>query len=317
MNLYTYRKAKNKYIGGTASEHKTGIWNKHQIPVFIQIIVIAPISVHVLDDLGGGRFNYLRVGEEVTDGLKELRVIVPVNGTLIHDELAVNILMIDHLTVTVDLIRVPLRAEGDEHGQRAEVVDMVEDGSDTQRAKVRDYHGAVEGACIRQLLRQPAEVVHHAQDSNGEAQQEARRLAQRLRHVLGIVVAGGGLYLVYLLVHLAVNVEDGVGRLKRDLYGRLRRVDGYGALDRHDDLDILARVYAPADDEAVYAGQHGDAADIRRDYEVQDAYPLITGDAELAQAAIDRRDLEALLILVGGVVARGHYVRNEFRKGRQ
>ena len=75
------------------------------------------------------------MGEEVTDGLKELRVIVPVNGTLIHDELAVNILMIDHLTVTVDLIRVPLRAEGDEHGQRAEVVDMVEDGSDTQRAK--------------------------------------------------------------------------------------------------------------------------------------------------------------------------------------
>ena len=194
---------------------------------------------------------------------------------------------------------------------------MVEDGPDAQGADVGDDHGAVERACVHKALRQPAEVVHNAQNAQREAQQEARRFAQRLRHVLGVVVALRGLYLVYLLVHLAVNIEDGVRRLKDDLDGGLCRVEGDGALDGHDDLNIIPRVNAPPDDEAVDARQHGYAAYVSCDDEVQNADALVPRDAQLAQAAVKRRDLQALFILVAGVVARGHYERNEFGKGGQ
>ena len=44
------------------------------------------------------------------------------------------------MAVSVKLIGVTLRAEGDEHGQRTEVVDVVIYGADTERAEVGDYH---------------------------------------------------------------------------------------------------------------------------------------------------------------------------------
>lgn len=56
--------------------------------------------------------------------------------------------------------------------------------------------------------------------------QEARRLAHRLCDILSVVVALDGLYLVYLLAHLAVNVEYRVRRFKDDLDRSLGRVDG-------------------------------------------------------------------------------------------
>ena len=138
------------------------------------------------------------MGENIADGLKELRIIMPVDGALIHSELAVDILMVDYLTVPVDLIGVPLCTEGYEHRQRAEIVDMVIDRPDAQGADVGDYHGAVEGTRLDELLRQPAEIVHDAQNGQCETEQEARRAAQRLRHVLGVVVAVGGLDLIDL-----------------------------------------------------------------------------------------------------------------------
>ena len=67
------------------------------------------------------------------EGLQKLCVVVPVNGALIHHKLAVNVLAVNHVAVTVKLIGVPLRAEGDEHRERTEVIYMVENGSYAQR----------------------------------------------------------------------------------------------------------------------------------------------------------------------------------------
>ena len=64
--------------------------------------------------------------EQIADRLKELGVIMPVDRALVHDELAVNILAVDHISVAVKLIGMPLCAEGDEHRERTEVIYMVE-----------------------------------------------------------------------------------------------------------------------------------------------------------------------------------------------
>ena len=136
-------------------------------------------------------------------------------------------------------------------------------------------------------MRQPAEVVHDAQYRQREAEQEARRLAHRLCDILGVVVTLDGLYLVYLLAYLAVNVEYRVRRFKDDLDRSLGRVDGETALDGHNDLNVVARVDAAADDEAVHSRQHGYAAYVSRDYEMQDADALIAVNPQLAQAAVN------------------------------
>ena len=200
---------------------------------------------------------------------------MPVDRALIHDELAVNILAVDHISVAVKLIGMPLRAEGDEHRQRAEVIYMVENGSYAQRAKVGDYHRAMEGACLGQALGKPTKIVQHADDRQRKAEQEARRAAEGLGNCLGVVVFVGSLDFVDFLIHLAVDVEDCVSRFKVDLDGRLRSFNGETALDGHDDRDIIPCVDAAADNKAVDAWEHGHAADICRDDKVQNADALI------------------------------------------
>ena len=169
----------------------------------------------------------------------------------------------------------PLCAEGDEHRERTEVIYMVENGSYAQRAKVGDDHRAMEGACLGQALGKPAEIVQHADDRQRKAEQEARRAAEGLGNCLGVVVFVGSLDLIDLLIHLAVDIEDCIGRFKVYLYSSLRGVDGKAAFDGHDDRDIIPCVDAAADDKAVDAWEHGHAADICRDDKVQNADALI------------------------------------------
>ncbi len=257
------------------------------------------------------------MSEDVAHGAQESGVVVAVNRALVHDELAVNILVVDHLTVAVNLVGVAFRAERDEHGQCAEVVDVVKDWPYAQRTHVGYDHGAVEWACVQKRLRQPAEVVHHAQYHKDEAQQKARQLAQCFGHVLSAVAAGVGLYLVYLLLHLAVDVIYGVGRLKDYFYRGLGRVKRERALGYHYDLYVVARIDPATDDKAVDARHHGKGTHIGRDDEVQKANALVSGHAHAAQMAVNIGDLEALLVLVAAVTAPGHYVRHELVERRE
>ena len=65
------------------------------------------------------------MGEHVLIGLEELGIIVPVHDALVHNGLGVHILVILHLSPAVQLVSVALGAEGDEHRQGAEVVNVV------------------------------------------------------------------------------------------------------------------------------------------------------------------------------------------------
>ena len=188
------------------------------------------------------------------------------------------------------------------------------DRRDAERAHVGDDHRAVEGAGIEQLLRDDAEVIHHAQAADGEAQQETRQLQQRAGDLLGVVVLAAELDLVDLLVHLAVDVKDRVRRGKDGLDGRLIRGGGHAAAHGQHDLDVVACIDAPAGHEAVDAGAEGDHADVGRDEQVQVAETLVALEALLPQPAVGVRDLDAVLKLIAGVVFRGHDVGHELVK---
>ena len=175
----------------------------------------------------------------------------------------------------------------------------------------------MEGAGVEQLLRDDAEVVHHAQAADGEAQQEARQLQQCARDLLGVVVLAAVFDLVDLLIHLAVDVKDRVRRGKDGLDGRLVRGGGHGAAHGQHDLDVVARVDAAACHEAVDAGTHGDHAHIGRDEQMQVAETLVALEPLLTQPAVGVRDLDAVLKLVAGVVLRGHDVGHELVKRRE
>ncbi len=120
--------------------------------------------------------------------------------------------------------------------------------------------------------------------------------------------------LVDLLVHLAVDVKDRVRRGEDGLDGRLVRGGGHAAAHGQHDLDIVARIDAPAGHETVDAGAHGDHTHVGRDEQVQVAETLVALEALLTQPAVGVRDLDAVLKLIAGVVLRGHDVGHELVK---
>ena len=115
-------------------------------------------------------------------------------------------------------------------------------------------------------------------------------------------------------VHAAVNVIDRVGGLERYLDGSLARIDGQTAFYGHDDLNILARIDALADAEAVESRQIRAGANICRNEQVQHAHALVASDALLSEPAIGIGDLKRFLIVVECVVSCRHYKRNEVVK---
>ena len=84
------------------------------------------VSIHILHDSRGGLLEDLGVLEDVAPCLEGLGPVVAVGGALVDGELAVDVFAVDHVAVTVELIDMVLGAEGDEHRQGAEVVDVVE-----------------------------------------------------------------------------------------------------------------------------------------------------------------------------------------------
>ena len=219
--------------------------------------------------------------------------------------------------MAVQLIGVPLGAEGDEHRQGAEVVDVVVDGPDAEGAQIGNDHGAVEGAGLCQRLRQPAEIVQHPQHGNGKAQQETGQTAQRVSDLLGIVVVVRGLDLLDLLVHLPVHIKDGVRRLKIYLDGGLAGIQAHAALDRHHNGNLVSGVDAAPGHKAVDPGQHGHTADIGRDQEMKDADALVAIHPQAAKIPVQHRNLKALLILVAAIVAGGHNEGDKLVECRQ
>ena len=154
--------------------------------------------------------------EEIREGLEGLGVVMAVDRALVQRDLHVHQLAVDHVSVAVQLVAVALGAEGDEHREGAEVVDVVEHRAQAQRAHVRDDHRTVEGAGFDQRIGDQAEVIHHTQDGDGKAEKKARHPGQGVGHLFGVVVLFAGLDLLDLFVELAVDVEDRVGGLEKN-----------------------------------------------------------------------------------------------------
>ena len=272
------------------------------------------LSVDILVDLLRGDLKQRGVGDEAVNELEGRGIVVPVNGALVEDELAVNILALDDVAVAVELVNMALCTEGDEHGQGAEVIDMVIDGADAERAEVGYYHRAVEGADIEQSLRQQAEIIRDANEPDEKAYYDAGQRGEFIRKFLGAVFLVGAFDGVDRLVHLIINIIDGVGRLKGHLDGRFGRVYGKTALDGHDYLDIVMRIDAVADDEAVETGKVCAGADISRNEKMQHAYALVAVNALLSEPAVGVCYLKRLLVIIERIVSCGHYKRNEVIK---
>lgn len=205
----------------------------------------------VLVDLCGRNFEDRRVLNDAVYIFEHACVVVTVDRALVKNELAVNILAVNNVAVAVKLMHMALCAERNEHRKRAEIVDMMINGTYAERAEVGYYHRAVERAYIQKLLRQQTEIVGNAQKPDGKADDEARQGSKLVCKFLGAVFLVGVFDLVDGGVHAAVNVIDRVGGLERYLDGSLARIDGQTAFYGHDDLNILARIDALADAEAV------------------------------------------------------------------
>ena len=253
------------------------------------------------------------VFEVVAQVFESAGVVVAVADALVADDLVVHVLVLHGLAVTVQLHLAPLGAEGQEHRQVAEVVDVVVNGADAQRAQVGDDHRAVEGADAQQRHRQPVEVVGQLDELDGQLQQQARRGHEDARGLLRAAVVAGA-DLLHGVVHLAVDVINGVRQLEIDLRAGLLGVHRDAALDHHIDGDGVAGVDTLAGDEAVEARQVAEDAYVGGDEEVDHAQALVALGALGAQPAVRLRYLHGAGKLVAGVVAVDH---DEGREGHQ
>ena len=98
-------------------------------------------------------------------------VVETVYNPLIQAELQVHILPLDHGTVGQDLIGPPFAAEGAENRQIAEIIQMVINGGNPQRAHGGEKYGAVEGTDLQKELGQHAEVIQGPQEPHREFQE--------------------------------------------------------------------------------------------------------------------------------------------------
>ena len=85
----------------------------------------------------GARSELMGVFEVVAQVFEGAGVVVAVADALVADYLVVHVLVLHGLAVPVELRHAALGAEGQEHRQVAEVVDVVVDGADAQKSPGR------------------------------------------------------------------------------------------------------------------------------------------------------------------------------------
>jgi|GEM_PF-6614650 len=259
-----------------------------------------------------------RVGDEILQLFQHGGIKVAVHDALVQGGLEVQILVLLQLAMAIDLKLLAFGAEGDEHRQGAEIVNVMIDRFYAEGTQVRDDHAAVEGADVQQGLGEPTEIVHDADDGKDKFQHEPGQPLAFVGKFLGAVILLAGLDLVDGLVHLAVDIVYRVRGLKADLDHGFRGVDGKTSFHRHDDFNIVAGVDTVAAYEPVEPGKQSDAADIRGDEHMQETEPLEACHTLRAQPAVSFGNLSGIGIEDVRVVAGGHDKgdkRAEARKG--
>ena len=208
-----------------------------------------------------------------------------------------------------------LAAEGDEHGHVAEVIQMMDDRRDAERAHGGKEDRCVERADLQQELRQEAEVIDRLQQPDGELEQHARDVRQRLGGLVKVAAADGlALDLRDALVELLIDILDRVGGLQMELGDRLRRGGIHRGLDDHAELDIIvARIDLLAGEEAVERRVFRHALDVGGQEYVRHAEVRKALLALFADIALHGRDLHRLADEVGRADPRGHNVVGDDR----
>ena len=235
--------------------------------------------------------------------------IEAVTDTLVRVHGVVHILALHDRPVGLHLVLAVFAAERDENGQVAEIVEMVYDRRNAERAHGGEEDRAVERADLQQELRQQAEIVHRFQHPHRELEEDARDQRQRLGSLVKIAGVGRALDALDLLVELPVDIVHRVRRLQMQLHGTLRRFGGHVLLDHHAELDIVVpAVDLLAGEEAVQRRILRHAAHIGCEEYMCDAEAGHTGTALLADIALHRRDLHRLADEVRRAAARRHDV---------
>ena len=179
--------------------------------------------------------------------------IEAVADALVGVDRVVDVLAAHDGPVVQDLVFVVLAAEGDEHGHIAEVIQMMDDRRNAERAHGGKEDRRVERADLQQELRQEAEVIDGFEQPDYEFEQHAGNKGQEFRGFVKVAAADGlALDLRDALVELLIDILDRVGGLQMELGDRLRRGGIHRGLDDHAELDIIvARIDLLAGEEAV------------------------------------------------------------------
>ena len=128
----------------------------------------------IVDDLSGPIHQDLRLGDGGLDVLEAHSVDEAVADTLIHHELHVQVGLPLHDPIAVQLPDRLLAADGAEDGEGAELIDVMVHRLHADGAHIGDKKAGVEGAQVRDLLRNPAEPVQKTQKGKHKGNQEVR-----------------------------------------------------------------------------------------------------------------------------------------------
>ena len=165
------------------------------------------------------------------DSLERGGVIVTVAYTFVRYDFHGDKMMTFPFTVGRKVFAVELIADGDKHGNIAEIVQMVINCGNAERAEVRDEHGPVERADIEQRLRQTSEIVEKTKEPYRGTENQTRHLGQFL---CGIVKSRRGRQrLVHQKLKLLIHIVDIIARVKNGVDTGARRFKSHFLFDVH------------------------------------------------------------------------------------
>ena len=242
-------------------------------------------------------------------------VVVAVANTLVTDNLEGDEVMALTRAVTLDRVGGKYATVGDEDRECTEVIEVMIDRRDTERAHRGDDHRAVEGADLLKCLRKPSVVIKPIKQLDCGAEEESGELR---KDAGGIVEIG---FLVYgvlgNLLEFFVDVIDIITGVKFDFYTGIRGFEGELLLYRHDALDVITGEDALSRAEAVDTGTLGHDLDVGGENDVEEGHIGVPFPMLFIEVTLDIGNINNVLKFVLGIVAGSHNERHDVAHRRE
>ena len=236
---------------------------------------------------------------------EESGVIITVHNPLVQDKPHVQILLLYHTAILLNLQSPALTAKRAENRQVAEVVQVVIDGGDTQAAHGGEEQTTVEGAQLQQELGQHTKVIQQLQQPYQELHQHTGDQIEVSDQIVqtGIQLLGT-LDFFDSGIELVVNILGGVMAAQMDLDGCVGRIDGHLLFDYHAVLDVLTSgVHLLAGNKPIKLGIFAKTPDIGSQQHMGQTKVAQTFSALLPDVTLNVGDLKGFLEKVGASVA--------------